>query len=243
MRRGKRSTRVGLEAVGSLALAGAAAVSTYPLWRPWCLHWGATDDEVARILPGDELLASPDLVTTRAIGVSVPPATVWPWLVQMGPGRAGAYTYDWIENVAGLDMHSANEILPQFQDLAVGDAWVLGHDGPVLRVAVLEPDSALVLRSDDGNWVWAFVLVAQGTGTRLLSRNRICQPGFSRAARAAFRYLMEPGSLVMERKMLLGIKTRAESEAGEASETSEPTEVATMHHREASSSGSTPPSS
>jgi hypothetical protein len=207
--------RSGVAAAGGLALTAALEVATYPLWRPWCLAWGAIDDEATRVLPGDELLAEPDLVTTRAVGVDAPPSAIWPWLVQMGPGRGGAYTYDWIENLFGLGMHSADEILPQYQDLKVGDAWRLGTGGPVLRVSVLEPERSLVLRSDDGNWVWAFSLVPSGPGTRLISRNRIATPGASRLGRALYTYAMEPGSLIMERKMLLGLKQRAERLARE----------------------------
>ena len=202
--------RSGMAAVGGLALAAALEVVTYPLWRPWCLTWGATGGEAALVLPGDELLAEPDLITTRAVAVDAPPSAIWPWLVQMGPGRGGAYTYDWIENLFGLGMHSADEVLPQYQDLKTGDAWRLGRGGPVLRVAVLEPQRSMVVRSDDGSWVWAFALIPAGQGTRLISRNRIATPGFSRLMRAFYTYAMEPGSLIMERKMLLGIKQRAE---------------------------------
>ena len=202
--------RSGVAAAGGLALTAALEVATYPLWRPWCLTWGAIDGEAARVLPGDELLAEPDIVTTRAVSVDVPPSAIWPWLVQMGPGRGGAYTYDWIENLFGLGMHSADEILPQYQDLKVGDAQQLGARGPVLRVAALEPQRSIVLRSDDRNWVWAFSLVAAGQSTRLISRNRIATPGASRLVRALYTYAMEPGSLIMERKMLLSIKQRAE---------------------------------
>lgn len=246
----RRRATTGLGLLGSVAFAGGLALLSYPLWRPWCLHWGATDEEVRRPLPGDDLLEEPDVVTTRAIGIAAPTAAIWPWLVQMGPGRAGAYTYDWIENLVGLDMHSADELHPEYQDVAVGDAWQLGDGGPVLRVAVLDPESAMVLRSDDGNWVWAFVLAPRGTGTRLLSRNRIRLEGFSCPARAAFRSFMEPGSLVMERKMLLGIKARAErhragapgrSGAG-ADEAGAAQEAATMRHQASRSSGSTAPS-
>jgi len=213
--RGARATTLGT-LLGGLACVGAAAALGYPRWRPWCLTWGASEKEVDATLPGDELLPEPDVITTRAIHVEVPPARIWPWLVQMGPGRAGAYTYDWIENLAGLNMHSAHESLPQFQDLDVGDGWRLGSKGPVLRVASFEPETSLVLRSDDGNWVWAFALASDATGTRLVSRNRIRQPGASCLARMFTRYVMEPGSLVMERKMLLGIKARAERLAARA---------------------------
>ncbi len=215
-RRGAR--RAAIAAGGVLLGAGLAAglqAVTYPRWRAWSLTWGATPGEAAGALPGDELLAEPAIVSTRAVRVEAPPSAIWPWLVQMGPGRGGAYTYDWIENLFGLGMHSANEILPQFQDLKVGDAQQLGRRGPTLRTARLEPGEVLVLRSDDGNWVWAFTLVPDGTGTRLISRNRIATPGASRLAQALTRYVMEPGSLIMERKMLLGIKQRAEGAISE----------------------------
>lgn len=98
--------------------AAAGAVASYPLlWREWCLTWGATEEEARATLPGDDLLLQPDLLTSRAITVAAPPSRIWPWLVQMGSERGGAYTYDWIENLFGLNMHSADEILPQFQDL------------------------------------------------------------------------------------------------------------------------------
>jgi hypothetical protein len=113
-------------------------------------------------------------------------------------------------------MHSADRILPQYQDLSVGDAQRLGARGPVLRVAILEPERALVLRSDDGHWVWAFAVIPHGRGARLISRNRIATPDAAPLTRALYRYLMEPGSLIMERKMLLGIKQRAERLARDA---------------------------
>src|SRR5215212_11032129 len=92
---------------------GGNATRLPPL-RPYVvLTWGATPDEVERRLPGDELLDPADIVATRAIGIDAPPSAIWPWLVQMGPGRAGAYTYDRIENLFGLNMHSADRIVPE----------------------------------------------------------------------------------------------------------------------------------
>ena len=205
-----RSLRRAGFATGAVAVAASVGLMTYPLWRGWCLTWGAAGDEATRTLPGDDLLADPDLVSTRAISIAAPVGDIWPWLAQMGPGRGGVYTYDWIENLFGLHMHSVDVVLPQFQNIEIGDAQQLGQNGPVLRVAVADPESALVLRSDDGNWVWAFCLVPEGTGARLISRNRIATPGAPWPSRAFYRYAMEPGSLVMERKMLLGIKRRAE---------------------------------
>jgi hypothetical protein len=135
---------------------------------------------------------------------------VWPWLAQMGSGRGGAYTYDWIENLFGLGMHSADDILPEHQDIKVGDAFRLGPGRPHMRFEVVDPDRALVFRLEDGSWVWSFTLRAVDGVTRLLSRNRIATRRASAASRLATMVVMEPGSLVMERKMLLGIRDRAE---------------------------------
>jgi hypothetical protein len=193
---------------GGLALAG---VAYSPFMRHWYLTWGATAEEVDRVLPGDDLLPEADMLSTRAITIDALPAQVWPWLVQMGSGRGGAYTYDWIENVFGLGMHSADEILPQFQDLSVGDVLPMGDQGPGMRVEVCDAPRTLVFRSEDGRWVWIFSLAEQSGGTRLVSRNRIAEGGASVTRRLADRLIMEPGSLVMERKMLIGIRDRAEA--------------------------------
>jgi hypothetical protein len=193
-----------------VAAAGLWSVAYPVVFRHWCLTWGARPDEVPRKLPGDELLAGAGIVSTRAITIDAPPAAVWPWLVQMGSGRGGVYTYDWIENLFGLDMHSTREILPQFQDVKVGDEFPLGPGRPAMRVAVLDPEHTFTIRFADGNWVWIFALVPEAGQTRLISRNRIAAPG-TWSARLFSTLVMEPGSLVMERKMLLGIKERAES--------------------------------
>jgi hypothetical protein len=192
-------------------LLGALAATAYsPPVRRWYLTWGATDEEVERTMPGDELLPLPDMMSTRAVTIDAPAEAIWPWLVQMGSGRGGAYTYDWIENLFRLGMHSADEILPQFQDLAVGDVLPVGPEGPGMRVEICDPGRTLAFRSQDGTWVWIFGLYPLFGSTRLVSRNRISTPAASRLVRIANRAVMEPGSLIMERKMLLGIKKRAE---------------------------------
>lgn len=198
-------------AAAAAGLAAGAAVLSYPLFfRRKCLTWGARPEEVTRQLPGDELLPAADVVATRAISVAAPPDAVWPWLVQMGSGRGGAYTYDWIENLFGLAMRSADEILPQFQQLKAGDLLQLGPGRPALRVEVADPERVLTARFEDGTWVWIFALTPEpGGGTRLISRNRIVTPR-APGARLLSLLVMEPGSLVMERKMLLGIRQRAE---------------------------------
>ena len=132
-----------------LAFAAAALVVLYLryLRRP-VLTWGADAEADAR-LPGDELLENADGVATRAIEVDAPPSAVWPWIAQMGPApRGGAYTYDWIENLLGLDMHSADEVLPDFQHPEVGDT--IGYGRNRMRVERVDPEHVLAWRSEDG---------------------------------------------------------------------------------------------
>jgi hypothetical protein len=178
----------------------------YALLRRPILTWGATEAEAASRLPGDELLEDADGISTRAIEIDAPAADVWPWLAQMGPSpRGGAYTYDWIENLLGLNMHSADRVLPEFQHPEIGE--VIGFGSNRMRLEQVNPEHVLAWRSEDGNWVWTFVLVEHDGNTRLISRNRFRLPTL--AARIG-TLPMEPGSLVMERKMLRGIKQRAE---------------------------------
>ena len=148
-----KRTRSAAWSLGVLGIGAAlSGLGTYPLFlRRRCLTWGARPDEVSRKLPGDELLADAGIVATRAITIDAPPAAIWPWLVQMGSGRGGVYTYDWIENLAGLHMHSARQVLPQFQHLEVGDELPLGPGRPVMRVEVCDPERTLAIRFADGN--------------------------------------------------------------------------------------------
>jgi hypothetical protein len=184
-------------------------VMTAIYWR-WLrrpvLTWGASPAEAGARLPGDELLEDADGVATRAIDIDAPPSVVWPWVVQIGPSpRGGAYTYDWIENLLGLDMHSTDRVLEEFQHPEVGET--IGYGSNRMRIERVEPKRVLAWRSENGNWVWSFVLEQHDERTRLISRNRFRLP--SLAARIGM-LPMEPASLVMERKMLLGIKQRAE---------------------------------
>ena len=184
----------------------AALAALYLLARRPILTWGATTEEAGSRLPGDELLEEADGVSTRAVTIGAPATAVWPWLAQMGPSpRGGAYTYDWIENLLGLDMHSADRVLLEFQHPEVGDTIALGPNR--MRIERVEPGRVLAWRSEDGNWVWTFVLDESDGATRLISRNRYRLPTL--AARVSM-LPMEPGSLLMERRMLRGIKERAE---------------------------------
>jgi hypothetical protein len=110
------SRRVG----AAVILVGGAVLVYFGFLRDWHLHWGATAQEAGAEVAGDELMPDPDIVATRAVEIDAPPSAVWPWLVQMGPGRGGAYTYDWIERRLGVDIHNSDRIIPEFQHLQVG---------------------------------------------------------------------------------------------------------------------------
>ena len=198
-----------LVAGGGAVTAGAALV------RGRYLRWGATDDELKVVLPGDELVAAADLTATRAVTVRASADGVWPWIAQIGQGRGGFYSYDFLENLVGCDIHSAERVVPEWQSIDVGDAVHLTSEVGLV-VAVVEPGRALVLRGGvpigrrppPYDFTWAFVLRDETDGsTRLVARERY---GYSR--RWA-RLLVEPAELisfVMSQRMLRGIKERAE---------------------------------
>jgi hypothetical protein len=173
-------------------------------------------------LPGDELIPDPADLTTLAVTIDAPPGEVWRWLVQIGQDRGGLYSYDWLENAFGLHIHSADEIRDEWQQLAPGDqvrlvpkGWLGLPDGLALPVARVDPGRSLVLREQPPQqpWdaVWSFHIVPLGPGRcRLISRSRSARP--HGAARLATP-MLEPVTVVMTRKMLLGIKQRAEQHA------------------------------
>ncbi len=190
----------------ALPLAAGLTLLYGLLLRGPILRWGATEAEAAERLPGDELLENPNGTSTRAIDIDAPPSAVWPWLAQMGPApRGGAYTYDWIENLLGLDMHSADRVLPEFQHPEAGEEISFGSN--TMRFERVETERVLAMRTLDGNWVWSFVLRETPAGTRLVSRNRF---RLTTVPARIGMLPMEPASLLMERKMLVGIKQRAE---------------------------------
>ena len=190
-----------------LLIAGAAAMAYFRFLRPWHLHWGATAQEAGGQVAGDELMPDPDVVATRAVEIDAPPSAIWPWLVQMGPGRGGAYTYDWIERRLGIDIRNTDRIIPELQNLKVGDEVPM--PGYSMRIERLDPEQAMVIRSSNHAWVWSFELRPVNGHTRLISRNRF-DVGLLPVKDKLMIPVMEPGSWVMERKMLLTIKERAE---------------------------------
>ncbi len=198
------------EGLGAAAIALTVLAS--PLLRPWYSRWGATKSEINNSLPGDEFIPEPNMVNTRAITIAAPAKAVWPWLVQMGQGRGGLYSYERLENLVGCDMHNAERILPEYQELMVGDMVRLskGDEGPHFVVTAVYPNRAIILGGDNPPTSWAFILEPLDENrTRLLIRYREdFEPTLGNII--MWRGFVDPIHFVMERKMLQGIKLRVE---------------------------------
>ena len=180
---------------------------------PGLCRRGVTEAETSALLPGDDIVRSSTSGYTLATSIAAFPSEVWPWLVQMGQGRAGFYTYEWIENLIGANIHNANTIVPELQHIAPGDSvWLtpdpyLDRPGQYLVVAHLYPPKALVYRQVLPNrsvGSWAYVLhPGPDNSTRLVFRRRSSKPSL-------FDRIMKPGYYFMDMGMLAGIKKRAE---------------------------------
>jgi hypothetical protein len=191
-------------------LADIPRFLTAPLVRPWHLSWGATSAEAASDMPGDDRVPSAQYRTTRAVTIDAPPEAVWPWLVQVGCLRGGFYADDLLDNLA---FPSAWQILPELQGLSVGQ-WV-----PMSPVAP-NPDTAFQVHSfeqaqwllwikPDSTWSWRLIALP-GQRTRLITRVHALYD-WSRPLNAVLGVLLlEVGDFAMMRRMLLGIKARAE---------------------------------
>ena len=198
----KRWFRRGL--VGILAAFVLAVLVYLALIRPWHLHWGATQEEVSRPMPGDSLIADASLNTTRAITIRARPEQIWPWLVQMGPGRGGWYSYDRLDNSG---RPSAERIVDEWQvTLQPGDSLGVGS-GPKFQVMAVEPNRYLVLGPKIS---WAMALYPQADGTTRLVERLRAHYYWSNVHGAVFAVFMDVGDFIMMRKMLLTLKERVE---------------------------------
>jgi hypothetical protein len=182
---------------------------TAPLCRRWHLRWGATDAEVASTMPGDELVPDPSFTATRALTIQAPPAQVWPWIVQLGTGRAGFYSYDLFDNGA---RPSADRILPELQDTQVGD-WVpmaaRVNEATAFRVKALERNQWLLWAKPASTWAWTLTPL-EGGRTRLVTRLKATYDWRSPGLALLTVVIFELGDFPMMRKLLLGVKSRAE---------------------------------
>ena len=190
-------------------LKGAPLFWAAPFVRPWHLRWGATDAEVASSMPGDDLLPGARFNATRAITIDAPPAAVWRWIVQIGYGRAGFYSYDLLDH---LGRPSADRIVDGWQDLAVGD-WVPMaepvNDVTAFRVSAFEIDHWLLWRKPDSTWAWRLEPTRDG-GTRLVTRLKATYDFDHPGAALASIALLEFADFPMMRHLLRGVKERAE---------------------------------
>jgi hypothetical protein len=187
---------------------------------PWMRNWGATAAESAMSLPGDDIVPNPSYRSTRALTINAPVEDVWPWLAQLGQDRAGFYSYTWFENLILADIHNAWAVNPEWQVRQEGERlpltsrnyplglipWKEGSLGPQIRR--FEANRLIVL---DG---WgSFVLETPAEGkTRLIIRDPTKPMSFP--VRVLWSVFFEPGHFAMERRMMKGIKVRAEGIMG-----------------------------
>lgn len=207
-----RLKKLGGVAAGiTVAAAAGAALYVYVI-RPWHLRWQTTPEEAAEPMPGDDLIANPTITLTRSVTIEAPPAAVWPWLVQMGYRRAGWYSYDLFDN----DNVHVHRILPEFQDLKVGDIMRTDAESG-FRVEAIEPGRSIVAMihgeetgspADIAICLLLRPLDLEGQRTRLTLR---LHGRFWGASGQLFGLIFDFGDFVFMRKMLLGIKRRAEA--------------------------------
>ena len=191
------------------ALGGLPLFITSPLYRQWHLRWGATADEVRGFMPGDDAVPKASFVATRAITIAAPPVLVWPWIVQMGYRRAGFYTYALLDN-AGYE--SADGVLEEFQHPRIGDWMPLAskvNETTAFKVKAFETGEWLLWEKPDSTWAWKLVALPDG-GTRLITRLKQRYQWESPAMAIFTLILLEFGDFPMMRRVLTGIKARAE---------------------------------
>ena len=191
------------------AVSGLPLFMTAPLYRRWHLRWGATEDEVRGAMPGDEIVPKASFAATRAVTIDAPPAAVWPWIVQIGYRRAGFYTYDLLDN-AGYE--SANVVLEEYQDPQVGDWMPMASresDTTAFKVKALATNQWLLWEKPNSTWAWKLDALPSG-GTRLVTRLKQRYQWESPALALFTLALLEFGDFPMMRRVLWGIKSRAE---------------------------------
>ncbi|MBN1306054.1 MAG: hypothetical protein JXA13_16575 [Anaerolineales bacterium] len=183
----------------------------YLIWiRPWQLHWGATEEEVQRPMPGDEIVTAPSFDATRGITIEAPPEALYPWIVQMGITRAGWYSYDLLDN---LGRPSAREILPNLQESFPGQLIPVSPDGKQGFYVKEFAENEWMLWWDQGDsvtWVWMISPVGEGQ-SRLVTRVRVRYHWSLRDV--FFNLILEFCDILMMAKCMRGIKERAEAMA------------------------------
>ena len=197
----------------SFGWAALAGLAFGPLYLRRCMQWGTQPEERTAPLAGDKIGPHPATSYTMAVTVAATSRELWRWLVQIGQGRGGFYTHEWVENLLGAEIDHADRIVSRWQRLAAGDRIrltpdpYLGQPGQFVTVVSVDPEHSLVFKQrlpNGSHASWVFVLRSQGDRTtRLLMRRRSEQP-------TLFDRLMMPGYVFMDCGMLSGLRTRAE---------------------------------
>lgn len=208
-----RSTKMPGLMLWLAVVAGGVVVGAlvfFGLYRPWQLVWGATEEEVRRAMPGDEVVERPVMNATRAVTVRAGPEEIWPWIVQIGFGRAGWYSYDILDN---LGRRSAERIVPELQRMEPGDLVPAGPgQSSGFWVKEVVPNQSMVWwgrKKDEATWTWSLHTLPGG-GTRLITRVR-APASWRKPMSLVWLVLLESVDFPMMRKCLLGIKRRAEA--------------------------------
>lgn len=199
-------------AEGVVGAAEMLAALATPFLHRRRMHWGLTEELAARDYPGDDFLGAPRWHWTHAIEIDAPPSAVWPWIAQIGCDKAGFYSYQFLENLAGCDVQNADHVVERWQDPAVGDTLRLHPDMPGLPIVAVEPDRWLLAQTREGmraSWLFFVEPLDGGRRSRLVSRYR-CGTATDLATRVAYATLVEPVGYVMDQRMLRGVKARAE---------------------------------
>ena len=198
--------------LSSLSVTALVLAAYIGIVRPSQLRWGATDAEILRGMPGDALSSQPTFLSTRAIRIDATPEIIWPWVLQMGYGRAGFYGYDVIENLGSArGIHSAERIVPELQNIAVGDTLPLSAAGGLV-VHAIAPNRFIVWSGESGTYPGAFTWAlypVDSNHTRLVSRIQWSHH-WTQPLMLAMDLFTEFADHVAVRKVLQGVKDRAE---------------------------------
>ena len=203
----------------NLALMGGTFTLYHNIIRPKILRRGATIDEVNRVLPGDEITPPKPFRSTMATTINATPEEIWPWLVQVGWSRGAFYSYNRIEALLGMDLHNAENIHSEWQDLNVGDTMWMSHPRlkylfPETKAVTIDKNRALVFAiygpkgtESRPSGAWAFILdPIDKSSTRLISRLQVSTPSI--VGKMVFYGFMEPAHFVMQQGMFSGLRER-----------------------------------
>ncbi len=220
-----RSTaRFALEGVEGVVVA-LAVLLTWPITKRWLWNWGSSSAERERSWPGDELVSPNHRTYTRGIDVIASPDRLWPWLTQIGFGRAGFYSYELLERIVGIPIRNVESVIPSLQKLVVGDEIVLHPNAPGIPVALVEEGRHICFgaveemrqgskRPDPARSWSMYVEPGHGNASRFVLRGRVAPLRKPTPLKRFGVLVEEPIDFVMEQRMLRTVKRLAEGQEG-----------------------------